>query len=308
MAVVSTDFLAGLLTNFHAIFESEFAAAEGAADWKKIATEFPSSTEKESYNWLGTVPIMSEWINERIPRGLGAYNFEIVNKNFESTIEVDRNALEDDKYGMIMPRIRQLAQEAARYPDYLVFALLNAGHSTLAFDGTNFFADARTIGASANIDNLLAGAYAADAAKIRTGIAAAAVAMRRFEDDRSRPMNLEPDTIACAPEMEIPIRAALLPSVVTGLRYAEADFVKQILVSPYLKEGTTQGHDYYLLCCNRIVKPLIFQMRKRPEFVAVDKPDSRSVFMRRQLYYGVDARFNVGFGDPRCAVKLDCSD
>jgi phage major head subunit gpT-like protein len=44
------------------------------------------------------------------------------------------------------------------------------------------------------------------------------------------------------------------------------------------------------------VKPMILQMRKRPEFVAMDRPDDENVFMRKKFRYGVDDRKNVGFG------------
>ena len=307
MAVVSSDFLAAMLTGYRIIFETEFPAAEEATDYKKIATITNSQTDRETYRWLGTVPQMQSWSDERVLRGLLGHDFTIVNDHYEATIQVDRDAYEDDKYSQVSIRVKQLAQEAARYNDQVVFTLLNAGHTALAFDGTAFFAAARTIGASANINNIVAGAYSATAAVIRTGIGLAVLAMRRFEDDRGRPMNLVPDTIVCAPEKEILIREALQPGI-AGVVRPETAWVKDIIVSPYLTEGATAGHDWYMLCTKRVMKPIIYQLRKNPEFVSMQKPDDYPVFMRRAFLYGVDDRFGVGFGDPRYAVKLDCSD
>lgn len=51
-----------------------------------------------------------------------------------------------------------------------------------------------------------------------------------------------------------------------------------------------------LLDTRRALKPLIFQERKKPQFVAKDDPADDRVFMRDDFVYGVDSRGNVGFG------------
>jgi phage major head subunit gpT-like protein len=56
------------------------------------------------------------------------------------------------------------------------------------------------------------------------------------------------------------------------------------------------GAAWYLLDTSRAIKPLIFQERKKPEFVMKDSPDDDNVFMRKEFIYGVDNRCNVGFG------------
>jgi phage major head subunit gpT-like protein len=307
MAIVTSDFLAALYTSYKAIFVNEFAAALGAVDYKKITTLFPSNTLIESYSWLGTVPAMREWVDERVPKGLLSGDFSITNKHYEASISVDRDTLEDDRYNMIKPRIQQLAQEAARHPDELTFALINAGATGLAYDGTEFFADTRVIGASGNIDNIAAGAYAATSAKIRTGLGVAGALMRLFQDDNARPMNLVGDTILCAPAMEDAILLALLPDV-AGTVLPISRKIKEVIVSPFLTSGATAGHDYYLICNNHPLKPFFFQSRKTPEFVSQDNPAGGVAFSRNLFQYGVDARYNVGYGDPRYAVQIDCSD
>lgn len=60
--------------------------------------------------------------------------------------------------------------------------------------------------------------------------------------------------------------------------------------------GGGAGAGWYLVCSNRPVKPLIFQSRKAPEFVALDSPDDANVFGKKEFLYGVDMRCNVGFG------------
>jgi phage major head subunit gpT-like protein len=308
MALVTSDFLAGLLTNYRAIFTTAFTEADKEALWKKLCLEVQSDADKESYNWLEAVPSISEWVDQRKVYGLSAKAYEIINKNYEGTISVDRNTLEDDKYGLITPRIRQLATRIANHPAKLVFQLLNAGTSTVTYDGLSFFVDTgRAFGDSGSINNIVAGAYAADADKIRAGIGAAVARMRGFKDNRGEYLDLVPDTIVCSPTMEFAIRSALLPGVL-GYPRPEAEVIKQIIISAYLTSGASAGHDYYVVATSNELKPMLFQLRKKPEFVAMDKPDSERVFMQRLIHYGVDGRYACALLEPRCAIMVDCSD
>jgi phage major head subunit gpT-like protein len=60
--------------------------------------------------------------------------------------------------------------------------------------------------------------------------------------------------------------------------------------------GGGSGTPWYLLDLSRPIKPMILQVRKKPQFVAMDRPDDESVFTRAKFRYGVDDRKNVGFG------------
>lgn len=61
------------------------------------------------------------------------------------------------------------------------------------------------------------------------------------------------------------------------------------------------GTPWFLICSNRPLKPIIFQERKKPNFVAKDKEDDENVFNNKQFVYGVDSRCNVGYGLPQLA-------
>jgi phage major head subunit gpT-like protein len=60
--------------------------------------------------------------------------------------------------------------------------------------------------------------------------------------------------------------------------------------------GGGSGTAWYLMDLSRPIKPIILQIRKRPEFVALDRPEDDSVFMHKKYRYGVDDRKNVGYG------------
>src|SRR5690349_9352273 len=123
--LVTRDFLSATYTGFRSLFERAFSAAEPL--YPKLSTVVESSTEKESYNWLGSVPALRQWVDERVPGALRSHSYEIENSKYEATIEVDRETFEDDRLGQIRPRIEELALRAATHPDELILGLLNGG-------------------------------------------------------------------------------------------------------------------------------------------------------------------------------------
>ena len=61
-------------------------------------------------------------------------------------------------------------------------------------------------------------------------------------------------------------------------------------------DGGGAGTPWFLLCTKRALKPLIYQEREKAQFVAKDNPRDERVFMNKEFVYGVDGRWNVGFG------------
>ncbi len=308
MAVVDTDFLAGVLTNFRALFQEDFEAALAFQSWLDIAMKVDSSGRIESYNWFGTPPKLEDVTHgEPTLHGLNNFNFSIENHLFKSIIEVDRSTLEDDKLGLIMPRVRQLGPEAARYPGELIFNLFESGG--LAYDGVAFFANTRAIGESANIDNIVGGAYGdGTVAEFQAGLRDGIEAMMLFQDDRGRPMGLTPNVIVVPARLRQTAFQALnanqgtitqpvIPATQSGV-FEAAGY--KVMVNPKL----TTVDDWYMLHVRGTTRPFVFQERIAPALEGITTPTSESGVIRDKFAYSVRARGNVGYGDPRYAVKL----
>lgn len=61
--------------------------------------------------------------------------------------------------------------------------------------------------------------------------------------------------------------------------------------------GGGAGAAWFLMDLSRsFMKPLIFQERKKAEFVSLTRPDSDHVFLNDEYLYGADARYVAGFG------------
>lgn len=129
--------LADLFRGFNVIFQDAWQQAPSM--WDRVATMVPSATSEEHYAWLGTMPRFREWLGDRVINSLSTSDYTLKNKPYEMSFGVDRDHIEDDKYGVYRPIIQQAGYEAKTHPDELVFSLLLAGFNTLCFDGQYFF-------------------------------------------------------------------------------------------------------------------------------------------------------------------------
>lgn len=148
-----------LTTGFQANFRAGLAGVTPM--WQRFATRVPSTTSDELYPWLNQIPNMRKWLGERQLHNVKADAYRLVNEDWEDTVVVGRNAIEDDKYGVFAPLMGMLGDAAARQPDELTFGLIPRGFTTNCFDGQFFFdSDHPVIGADGvmgTVSNMQAG-------------------------------------------------------------------------------------------------------------------------------------------------------
>ena len=135
--IINQTSLQAIYKSFSTIFNEAFSGVQTL--YQRVAMVVPSSVREETYAWLGAFPRMREWIGERHIKDLGLHSYSIKNKDWEATIEVDRNDIEDDGIGVYNPILRELGRSAGVHPDELVFDLLGKGFTTTCFDGQYFF-------------------------------------------------------------------------------------------------------------------------------------------------------------------------
>ena len=135
MAVINTGLLTkGLKSEFFNRFDGT------QTHFGDLATRIPSTSDSETYRWLGTVPQIREWGTGRVTQGLRTESYSIENLKYEATIEVDRDEIADDQTGQIRLRIGELAERAATHKDFLIGQLLINGATSgfNSFDGVTF--------------------------------------------------------------------------------------------------------------------------------------------------------------------------
>jgi phage major head subunit gpT-like protein len=217
MKPITAAVLQAAQTGFNATFQRGFETV--TPSWMMIAMLLPSTTKTETYGWMRDLPGMREWVGQRVVNNLESEGAQLTNKDWEHTIGVDRNDIEDDALGIYSLMFSQQGEIVARHPDDLVWAQLALGFAAKGFDGKTFFSATHVgydrKGKETAYSNLQGGA---------------------------------------------------------GAPWILADLSRSFF------------------------KPLIFQERKKAEFVALNNPSDANVFMDRQFLFGADARYVTGFG------------
>lgn len=292
--LVNESVLTSIYNSFKTIFNKAFDAIK-ESELLALAMQVPSSTRQETYGWLGNIPGMREWIGDRAVRKLAVDGYVIKNKDFEATVAVDRNDIEDDTLGIYRPMFEMLAQSSKSHPAELIGEVLKAGETTLCFDKTNFFNTSHPNGAQPVFSNLLAGS-ALNAANFET----ARQTMMEYVNDQDRSLEIVPTHLVVPPALEKAGKDILMAERLANGATNTNKGAAELVVAPGLSSKPTE---WYLACLNKAVKPLVLQTRKTPEFVALTNSTDVNVFMRKEFIYGVDDRKNVGFGLPHLLLK-----
>ena len=283
-----------------------------------VSNLFTSDQESETYKWLGTSPIMREWIGGRQAKGFRENGFTIKNKTFEATLEVMLDEIRRDKTGQVMARIRQMAERAQDHDAKLLSALIVGGEAALCYDGQFFFDTDHVEGDSGTQSNDLTlditTPTAPTPAEMETAILKATEAMFGFKDDQGEPINGSArEFLVMAPVNHLKaVAGALGTSVVleggqsrNNLIMAVGSlggFVYRMAINPRL----TNKDRFYLYRTDGAVKPFIRQMEEDLSISALAE-GSEEEFKNRRWIFGVEAIRNVGYGLWQHAIKAQLS-
>lgn len=304
MAVINTGLLTkGLRSEFFNRFDAT------STHYKELSTRIASTSDHETYKWLGTVPKLREFGTGRLTQGLRTESYSITNLKYEATIEVDRDEISDDQTGQIRLRVAELAQRAATHKDYLISQLLTGGETSgnNSYDGVSFFNAAHASGASGSQSNTLsAEASDADAPttdEFKAALQAAIGQMLAFKDDQGEPMIISASGLACVVPTSMLFTAseAINASIVADSSNALRG-IARVISLPWLSDKSK----WYLLKTDGVVRPFIFQDREPVEFNAQTQ-DSDEGFRREKFLYGVRARYRMAYGYWQFAVVTDFS-
>ena len=120
--IVNADALARLYTAFTAVFNAAFQETE--TWYERVAMTVPANARIMDYKFLLDFPMVREWLGDRQISSLEPKAYQIESKDWEATIEVERNDIEDEQLGFYNPIIAALAQEARKHPERLISDLL----------------------------------------------------------------------------------------------------------------------------------------------------------------------------------------
>lgn len=271
-------------------------------DWTKLTTVLKSNKDKESYALFGNIPGMREFLDERSIQGFGKkWTYEIVNKKYEMTLGVRRDELEDEQFGVIQMRLKDMASQSRYFYDQKVFEMLSNGGSAACWDGANFFSTTHNIDGATNQSNAI------DTAFSKTSLQAAINAMRRYKDDKGHLLGISPDTMLVSPELYWTVLETLnttsyvatkqesagSPAVLSPNYNVFNGIGLNVISTPCITSTTA----WYLMDTKKAMRPIIMQDRTPLEFTAMDSDNDEDAFMRDIYKWGLRVRFGLGYGN-----------
>jgi phage major head subunit gpT-like protein len=268
---------------FRALFLASLAIA--TVTWTNIATAVESNSSEETYAWLAELPQVREWIGDRQVKNLEGASYTIRNRKWELTIGVTREEIEDDKLGVVKPRVQDIAQQMASHPDDLLAEVMLDGFDHECFDGQYFFDTDHPVNGQSQSNTGTAPLSAESYGAARANLAARLGA-------NGKSMKIKGTHLVVPPQLEDVAKIILMSEQIEGSTNIYRNSA-QLVVYPELSSNPTA---WFLLDCSKPVRPFIVQQREKPEFVACENTQDSQVFMKDKFLYGARARHNVGYG------------
>lgn len=286
------DFFIGLKTIFH----NTLKALPG--NWQATAMEVPSTGAGEDYAWLSRFPKMRKWIGEKFIKALEAGKYYVANEDWETTISVKRNDLEDDKTGLYNIQAMGAAEAASELHDIIVDDLKNNAFAKECMDGQYFYDTDHPLqnsdGVEVSVSNKgVAVLSAASLAAAEASLGAAIKAVMTFTDSEGMPLRLVPDTLEVPPALLSVAKILCEKDKLVDNSPNPYQNVLKVLVNPALTSSTAwMVH----VTSKMSVKPFLVQVRKAPVFVQQTDMNADDVFNKAEYKFGAEARATGLYG------------
>lgn len=275
----------------------DIGVSGGAPFYPNLCTIVPSTGADEKYGFLGAMPGMREWLGDRQFQTLRAGDYTLANKEWESSVNIEKNDIDDDRLGMYGPVLQQLGMEAAYHPDELLVTAIEAGESTACFDGQYFFDTDHSWGESGEQSNDLTGAAATGTqptvAEMKAAFRACVTALLGFKNDKGKLLNrpvvrTANDLTLVVPLVYRDVAHDAFDAVLIG--NGESNVVidrPNIVCLPALSSGAK----FWVFATGGVLKPFVFQAR-RPLARQMKGMDDREF---KNVKFMTDARYNLGY-------------
>lgn len=257
----------------------------------ELATMYTSTTASNHYAFMEALGGWSAWNGARQFKDVASQQFEVVNKDYESSIKMPRNQLEDDQIGMYVDIIPSMVRGWFKKQAQLVMDVLTG--NPLAYDGAALFGTTRTYGDN-TISNYTTSALTA------TTFEAAYVAMMSYKDHNNEPLAVMPDTLVVGPK-KAKTASDIVGNLYRGDGETSATQIQnyynslgvRLIVSPHLV-GTYDDY-WFLADTTDIIKGVLLQIREVPTPVL---SNAQEVARTKTIDYMADGRMAAAAGAP----------
>lgn len=289
--LVNKAALDSLFTGLKTIFNNALKAASG--EWQKTAMEVPSTSAGEDYAWLSRFPKFRKWVGDKQIKNIEAGKYYRKNEDWEATIAVKRNDIEDDRLGIYNTQALGAGESAGELHDIIVDDLKNGAFASNCMDGQYFYDTDHSVAGASVSNKLTVALSAASVAAATASYGAARAAIMSFKDEEGMPLRLVPDTLEVPPALEATARLLCEGEKLADGATNPFRGTAKVIVNP----GLTSSTAWFLhVTSKQSVKPFIVQMRKKPVFVSQTSSENDDVFNRAEYKFGAEARATGVYG------------
>lgn len=285
--------------NLDTQYQQGYMAGESTyQEWAQTVTSTGKSTV---HGWMDKFPKLREWVGPRVVETIVAQAYSLENKKFELTVGVSRTDIEDDLMDLYGPTAQMMGMQAKEWPDDQMTPVLEAGSSTVTFDGANFFSATHPIDTAGETTASTQSNLFSSLALNATNLSAARASLRNMKGRDNKPLGMNLKAILVPPALES-----------TALQIANAEFIVATFgvnaatggqtnvlkgsFTPIVNAKLTSATTWYGFDNRWPLKALIWQLRIAPEFVLKTAPDTENVFNDDEYLMGVRARGVGGYG------------
>lgn len=288
-------------------FYNRLSQEEGIPWINGTSMFFPSDQASETYEQLGQVPTMEEWVGGREAKVLKLLgNLTIINKHYQSTLQVLLSEIRRDKTGQVQVRLNDQVRRAQAHWALLLTDLMKTGQTVAGQDGQFFFDTDHTEGDNTtNQDNDLTTnitvAASPTAVEMETAIFNMISVILGFLDDQNQPMNEDATefTVMVRQNMMAAATAAIKATTITdssgsktNVLAALGKFKIDLAINPRL----TATDEFYVYRTDGNGTKAFIRQEETPLTVARLAEGSDEEFKNKRHLYGIDTWRNVGFG------------
>jgi phage major head subunit gpT-like protein len=271
----------------------------------ELASIMPSSSVQNIYAWMDRLPILRQWLGNRVINAVSTQARTVVNLPFEFTDALLKEDVMNDNFGLFNMNLKFMAMQAAKWSDQQIanYIINNAAATAAApvngYDGVPFFSTAHpTLGGG------VAGSVPSGVGATQSNLfVSTPLTYENYRIVRANMLNLKgkdgqplynkPDLLVCGPTLEGVARNIVESDFVAGVNGVttanQTNVLKGTTSVKVIQELSSMPNAWFLLCTKNVVKPFIWQLRQAPMFSQLTNPTDLPVFMARQFLYGVEA-------------------
>lgn len=278
-------------------FNAAYARRKPLSLGGTLATPVSGTSATIPFGWLGNVPRMKKKVGETQRQKLRDNKFSVTDEEYEEILAFERKLFEDQQFDAIMPRVRDLANEAVRAVNRaIIIDTFANGTAVNCYDGQPLFSANHAEGNSGTQSNLFNLVFSA--ANLQTVI----TSMGAYVDDQGEPMEIQPTHIVFGPALEFPVMQVLNSSLIVagaGAAQGNANVLQNYLApvkSSYLI-GPYANYWYVEDASREMRAAILYERSDVPTEVSTKfDPQDDNMFYDGEAHVKVRKRFTVAPG------------